>query len=105
MLYGIMDIGRNTCGLSSHPDSLRKGEFWTVDDDSFELHRGKTLGIIGPNGSDKSTIPKMLNGIFIPNKGKIEINGRVGALSETGAGFHPMRSRPENSYVMFMFGG
>jgi len=99
MLYGIQDISRNLLGMSTKPDKLRKGEFWAVDDVSFEVHRGETLGIIGPNGSGKSTILKMLNGIIMPDKGKIEINGRVGALIEIGAGFHPMLTGRENIYV------
>lgn len=46
MLYGVKDIGRNTLGLSSHSDKLRKGEFWAVDDVSFEVKKCKTLGIV-----------------------------------------------------------
>lgn len=99
MLYGMHDIGRNLFRMSTKPDRLRKHEFWAVNDVSFELHRGETLGIIGPNGSGKSTILKMLNGIFMPDKGKIEINGRMGALIEIGAGFHPLLTGRENIYV------
>ena len=99
MRYGMQDIGGNLLGMSTKPDMLRKDEFWAVDDVSFELHRGETLGIIGPNGSGKSTIFKMLNGIYMPDKGKIEIYGRVGALIEIGAGFHPMLTGRENIYV------
>jgi lipopolysaccharide transport system ATP-binding protein len=57
------------------------------------------LGLIGPNGSGKSTILKMLNGIYMPDKGRIQVNGRVGALIEVGAGFHPMLTGRENVYV------
>ena len=99
MRYGMHDIGRNLLRMGTKPDTLRKDEFWAVDDVSFELRRGETLGVIGPNGSGKSTILKMLNGIFMPDKGRIEINGRVGALIEVGAGFHPMLSGRENIYV------
>jgi lipopolysaccharide transport system ATP-binding protein len=99
MLYGIQDIGRNLCGLSSRSERLRKEEFWAVDDVSFELNRGDSLGLIGPNGSGKSTLLKMLNGIFWPDKGKITIKGRVGALIEVGAGFHPLLTGRENVYV------
>ncbi len=99
MLYGIADIGRNILGLSSHPESLRKNEFWAVKKVSFELKKGEVLGIIGPNGSGKTTLLKMLNGIFWPDKGKITIKGRVGALIEVGAGFHPMLTGRENIYV------
>lgn len=97
--YGIQDIALNMLGLSSNSGRLRNGEFWAVDNVSFEVYRGETLGIIGPNGSGKSTILKMLNGIFMPDKGEIMINGRVGALIEIGAGFHPMLTGRENIYV------
>jgi lipopolysaccharide transport system ATP-binding protein len=99
MLYGALDISRNMMGLSSRSEELREGEFWAVDNVSFEIERGETLGIIGPNGSGKSTMLKMLNGIFMPDKGQIEIKGRVGALIEVGAGFHPMLTGRENIYV------
>ncbi|MCK4325438.1 ABC transporter ATP-binding protein, partial [bacterium] len=99
MLYGTVDIARSTLGLLPHSGQLRVGEFWAVDDVSFELKRGETLGIIGPNGAGKTTVLKMLNGIFMPDKGKIIIKGRVGALIEVGAGFHPMLTGRENIYI------
>jgi lipopolysaccharide transport system ATP-binding protein len=99
MLYGVKDIGRNAVGLGSHSDQLRKDEFWAVDDVSFEVKKGETLGLIGPNGSGKTTLLKMLNGIFWPDKGKISIKGRVGALIEVGAGFHPLLTGRENVYI------
>jgi lipopolysaccharide transport system ATP-binding protein len=99
MLYGAKDIASNMVGLSSHSERLRNDEFWAVDDVSFELRRGETLGLIGSNGSGKSTMLKMINGIFMPDKGSIEIKGRVGALIEVGAGFHPMLTGRENIYV------
>jgi len=99
MLYGVKDIARNTFGLSSHSDKLRKNEFWAVDDISLEVKKGETLGIIGPNGSGKTTLLKMLNGIFWPDKGKISIKGKVGALIEVGAGFHPLLTGRENIYI------
>ncbi len=99
MKYGFYDIGRSTLGMSIDSSKLRKDEFWAVDDVSFELRRGETLGIIGPNGSGKSTMLKMLNGIYMPDKGSIEIKGKVGALIEVGAGFSPMLTGRENIYV------
>jgi lipopolysaccharide transport system ATP-binding protein len=99
MLYGVQDIGRNMIGLSSRSDRLRKNEFWAVDDISFEVKKGETLGIIGPNGAGKTTLLKMLNGIFWPDKGKITVRGRVGALIEVGAGFHPLLTGRENIYL------
>ncbi|MCL4499417.1 MAG: polysaccharide ABC transporter ATP-binding protein [Chloroflexi bacterium] len=99
MKYGMIDISRNVVGLSSRPETLRDGEFWAVDGVSFELKRGESLGLIGLNGSGKSTLLKMLNGIYMPDKGSIGVRGRVGALIEVGAGFHPMLTGRENIYV------
>ncbi|MGA1863957.1 MAG: polysaccharide ABC transporter ATP-binding protein [bacterium] len=99
MFYGIRDIGRNILGLSSRSEILKKNEFWAVDDVSFEIKKGETLGIIGPNGSGKTTLLKMLNGIFWPDRGKIMIKGKVGALIEVGAGFHPLLTGRENIYI------
>jgi len=99
MLYGMADIVRNSIGKSSNSFKLRKKEFWALKDVSFELKKGETLGIIGPNGAGKSTMLKMLNGIFWPDKGRIVVRGKVGALIEVGAGFHPMLSGRENIYI------
>ena len=99
MTYGAADIARDFFGVRSKTEELRDGEFWAVSDVNFELRKGETLGIIGHNGSGKSTILKMLNGIYMPDRGKIEINGRVGALIEVGAGFHPMLTGKENIYI------
>ena len=99
MLYGMKDIGRNIFGMSSHSENLRNSEFWALDDISFEVKKGETLGIIGPNGSGKTTLLKLLNGIFWPDKGKITIKGKVGALIAVGAGFHPLLTGRENIYI------
>ncbi len=99
MFYGLQDIGRNILGLSSHAERLRPDEFWAVEDVSFDIKRGETLGLIGPNGSGKTTIMKMLNGIFWPDTGKITMRGRVGALIAVGSGFHPVLTGRENIYV------
>lgn len=99
MLYGVADLTKSFIGLKQHTEKLRNGEFWAANDVSFELKRGDCLGLIGPNGSGKSTLLKMMNGIFMPDKGTIEINGRVSALIEVGAGFHPMLTGRENIYI------
>lgn len=99
MFYGIMDISRNALRMSSNSGQLRKHEFWAVKNVSFELKRGETLGIIGPNGSGKTTMLKMLNGIFWPDEGKISIRGKVGALIAVGAGFHPLLTGRENVFL------
>ena len=99
MKYGIIDIARDFIGIPSRSDTLRRNEFWSVQDVNFEVRRGECLGLIGPNGAGKSTLLKMLNGIMMPDKGSIEINGRVGALIEVGAGFHPLLTGRENIYI------
>jgi lipopolysaccharide transport system ATP-binding protein len=99
MLYGIQDIAISMLSGTPKSGELRNNEFWAVDDISFELKRGECLGLIGPNGSGKSTLLKMLNGIIEPDKGRIQINGKVGALIEVGAGFHPMLTGRENIYI------
>ncbi|MBU1862203.1 MAG: ABC transporter ATP-binding protein [Candidatus Omnitrophica bacterium] len=99
MFYGISDIVQSAVGIIPDSTKLREREFWAVDDVSFTVRKGETLGIIGPNGSGKTTLLKMLNGIFMPDRGKIIINGTVGALIAVGAGFHPMLSGRENIYI------
>jgi ABC-type polysaccharide/polyol phosphate transport system ATPase subunit len=86
-------------GLSSNQDTLRQGEFWALQDINFELKKGETLGLIGQNGCGKSTLLRMINGIFPPDKGRITINGRIGALIAVGAGFHPHMSGRENIFL------
>ena len=99
MLYGLSDIGRNMLGLRTDSGRLRSGEFWAAENISFEVQKGESLGVIGTNGSGKTTLLKMLNGIFWPDKGKITVRGRVGALIAVGAGFHPLLTGRENIHV------
>lgn len=97
--YGLKEIVRAGFGKAQQNGKLRKGEFWAVRNVSFDLKRGKTVGIIGLNGSGKSTILKMINGLYMPDQGEIRMKGTVGALIELGAGFHPMLSGKDNIYI------
>ena len=99
MMYTAQDVGRDLIGRRANPDTLRPEEFWAVKDVDFELQQGMSLGLLGMNGAGKSTLLKMLNGIIRPDKGYIKMRGRVGALIEVGAGFHPMLSGRENIYI------
>ena len=77
----------------------RYEEFWALKDINFEVPTGSTFGVIGSNGSGKSTLLKTMAGILVPDKGEVVIEGRVSALLELGAGFHPELSGRENVFL------
>jgi ABC-2 type transport system ATP-binding protein len=74
-------------------------EFWALKDVSLEVPTGKTYGLIGHNGSGKSTLLKCMAGILVPDKGSLQTHGKVSALLELGAGFHPELSGRDNVYL------
>lgn len=73
--------------------------FWALDDVSFEIEQGSTTGLIGENGSGKSTMLKCLARILRPDKGSVSVTGKMSALLELGAGFHPELSGRENVFL------
>jgi lipopolysaccharide transport system ATP-binding protein len=83
---------------ASRPAESRS-EIWAVKDVNLDVRTGEVLGIIGRNGAGKSTLLKLLSRITTPDSGRIEIDGRVGALLEVGTGFHPELTGRENIYM------
>lgn len=95
-------IGRGFTSLRSALSGKQNSKadyHWAVNDVSFELKPGEALGIIGPNGAGKTTILKLLSLVTRPTSGEILINGRLSALIELGAGFHPDLTGRENVFL------
>jgi ABC-type polysaccharide/polyol phosphate transport system ATPase subunit len=76
-----------------------KERYLALNDVSFELEPGEMVGLIGPNGAGKSTVLKLISRIIEPTSGQVRVDGRVGALLELGAGFHPDLTGRENIYL------
>lgn len=77
----------------------RYDEFWALDDVTFDIPQGRTFGLVGPNGSGKSTLLKCLARILVPDRGSVRVHGKISALLELGAGFHPELSGRDNVYL------
>jgi len=77
----------------------RHQDFWALKDISFEVERGETLSLVGPNGCGKSTLLQIVAGILQPTTGRVVTRGRIAALLELGAGFNPEFSGRENVYL------
>lgn len=79
--------------------------FWALRAIEFQVSRGETLGVIGRNGAGKSTLLRLLGRVGRPDEGRVTLNGRVGALLDLGAGFHPDLSGRENTFVNAVVAG
>lgn len=74
--------------------------FWALKDVNFSVGKGETLGIIGENGSGKTTILKLIAGMMNPDRGEIKITGKVSGLLDLGAGFEPEMTGRDNVYAV-----
>ncbi len=99
-LYKIYSIPADRIRETLLPGSrVYHREYYALDGVSFSVGRGEIVGIIGRNGSGKSTLLKILTGVLTQNGGSVEINGKVAALLELGAGFNPEYTGLKNIYL------
>jgi len=108
-IISVKDISKKYRRYASVADGLKEvfhpfrkkyhKEFWALRDISFDVKRGETLGLLGPNGSGKSTLLQILCGILRPTHGELHVQGRISALLELGAGFHPKFTGRENVFL------
>jgi lipopolysaccharide transport system ATP-binding protein len=96
--YGVLDLGRELLGWPQNQE-LRRGEFYAIRDLNFQISRGESVALMGGNGAGKSTTLKMLNGLIKPTSGRVQLRGKVAALTTLGAGFKPVLSGRENIYI------
>ena len=110
----ITDISKSFRLYREKPSSVKQRllvtkskaeDFWALHDVSFEVAQGSSIGLIGHNGSGKTTLLKCIAGILRPTTGTISYRGRMAALLELGAGFHPELTGRENVYLNASFLG
>lgn len=105
----VIDLSKMYKLYDKHTDRLKEAlgisrkkrytEHYALNHINFEVHKGETVGIIGTNGSGKSTILKIITGVLNPTEGEVKVNGRISALLELGAGFNMEYTGIENIYL------
>ena len=97
--YALLDSLRGLVGRGAPPPALRRHEFWSLRELSFQLEAGESLALVGRNGAGKTTLLKLLAGVIEPDRGELRVRGRTVALLLAGAGFHPLLSGRENLFI------
>ena len=98
-IYPLYDKHIDRMKEALHPFKKKyHHDFYALNDVSFEIKKGETVGIIGKNGAGKSTLLKILTGVLTPTSGNVQVNGRVSSLLELGTGFNPELTGIENIY-------
>ena len=99
-MYKLYDNPKDRLKEALIPTNKKRyKEHYALNGVSFDVKKGETAGIIGTNGSGKSTILKIITGVLNPTSGKVEIEGRISALLELGAGFNSEYTGIENVYL------
>lgn len=99
LFYGVQDIATDLVGGRRKSESLRSGEFWALQDVSFQLHPGEAVGLVGSNGAGKSTLLRIISGLIKPDTGLVRVRGRIAPLIALGAGFNPILTGRENIFA------
>lgn len=98
-VYRLYDRPRDRFLEAINPGKRRSKDHYALTDVDLKIKKGETVGIIGTNGSGKSTILKIITGVLSPTSGSITVNGRISALLELGAGFNMEYNGIENIYL------
>jgi lipopolysaccharide transport system ATP-binding protein len=115
-LISLRGVGKNYPVMATGGDRLRTlaslivgrrggAEFSALKGIDFDVYRGQSLGLIGENGAGKSTLLKVVAGVVKPSTGMVTVNGKIGALLELGAGFHPEYTGRENIFLAASLSG
>ena len=94
----VLDAIANTLAFFGRRRSTYE-EFWALRNITFQVPKGRSIGIIGENGSGKTTLLRLIANVMKPNRGRIAVHGRIAPMLELGLGFHPELTVRENAVV------
>ena len=99
MVDGAARALAKVAGQNEPEPQGRRQTIWALNDVSFDIQPGESVGVIGSNGAGKTTLLKLISRITVPTSGRIRLHGRVGSLLEVGTGFHTELTGRENIYL------